>query len=99
MTKRGRFNITQSACRADLGPLDPECACFVCRRYSRAYLAHLYRAKELVIYNLLSYHNLHCMADVAADIRRAITDGRFAARRREFVDACHEFTTRTQPAS
>jgi queuine tRNA-ribosyltransferase len=98
MTKRGRFNITQSACRADFGPLDSECACFVCRRYSRAYLAHLYRAKELVIYQLLSYHNLHCMADVAADIRRAIAEGRFTAKRREFLDASREFTTRTQPA-
>ncbi len=87
MTKKGKFNITMASCRADQSPIDPDCACFVCRRYSRSYLAHLYRAKELIIYRLLSYHNLHCMAEVAADIRRAIAEGRFAQSRRAFLEA------------
>ena len=87
MTRKGKFNITNAFCRADHGPLDPECSCFVCKRYSRAYLAHLFRAKELVIFRLLSYHNLQCMSDIAGDIRRAISEGRFEERRRAFVEA------------
>ena len=86
MTRRGKFNITNAACRNDESPIDPDCACFVCKKYSRAYLAHLFRAKELVIYRLLSYHNLQCMADIAGDIRRAIAEGRFEERRRAFVE-------------
>ncbi|MDE2291200.1 MAG: tRNA guanosine(34) transglycosylase Tgt, partial [Elusimicrobia bacterium] len=46
MTLKGKFNITNAACRADEAPIDPGCSCFVCKRYSRAYLAHLFRAKE-----------------------------------------------------
>lgn len=86
MTKRGKFNITNTAFRNDLGPVDKDCECFVCRKYTRAYLAHLFRAKELIVYRLLSYHNLHCMADITADIRRAIGEGQFERRRREFFE-------------
>ena len=87
MTRKGKFNITNAMCRTDHGPLDPDCGCFVCKRYSRAYLAHLFRAKELVIFRLLSYHNLQCMSDIAGDIRRAIGEGRFQERRAAFVEA------------
>lgn len=87
MTRRGKFNITNAACRNDHGPIDPDCACFVCKRYTRSYLAHLFRAKELVIFRLLSYHNLQCMADIMLDIRRAIAEGRFAQSRRAFFEA------------
>jgi queuine tRNA-ribosyltransferase len=85
VTRRGRLNISNSACRDDFSPLDPDCACFVCRRYSRAYLCHLFRAKELSVYRLLTYHNLHLMLGIAAAIRRAIREGCFEARRREFL--------------
>ncbi|MBI5241577.1 MAG: tRNA guanosine(34) transglycosylase Tgt [Elusimicrobia bacterium] len=85
VTRRGRLSISNRACRDDLSPLDPDCACFVCRRYSRAYLCHLFRAKELSVYRLLTYHNLHLMLDIAAAIRRSIREGCFAARRREFL--------------
>ena len=87
MLKRGKFNITMSSCRADQRPIDPECSCFVCKKYTRSYLAHLYRAKELIIYRMLSYHNLHCMADVMADIRKAIAGKRFSAAHKEFLAA------------
>lgn len=85
MTRRGRLNISNSSFKADFSPLDPECACFVCRRYSRAYLCHLYRAKELLVYRLLTYHNLHLMLEIAASIRRALHEGCFEAKRREFL--------------
>lgn len=87
MTRRGKFNITQSRCRQDHGPIDPDCSCFVCRRYSRAYLAHLFRAKELTALRLLSFHNLRCMADLCAEMRGAIAEGRFKAAWRAFRES------------
>ena len=85
MTRRGRVNIVNSANREDFSPPDPDCGCFVCRNYSRAYLNHLFRAKELLVYRLLSFHNLHLMLSIAADIRRAIKAGRFVQARDEFL--------------
>ena len=84
LLRSGRLNITASASKTDLSPLDPDCSCFVCRRYSRAYLAHLYRAKELLVYRLLTYHNLHLMLGLMAEIRQAIRAGRFEEERRAF---------------
>ncbi len=86
MTRAGKFNITNSQFRADFGPLEPSCACFVCKRYTRAYLAHLFRAKELVVHRLLSFHNLHLMADLMNEIRRSIVEGRFSEARKAFFD-------------
>jgi queuine tRNA-ribosyltransferase len=84
MTRRGKFNITNSFCRRDFSPLEPGCSCFVCRRYSRAYLAHVFRAKELLAYRLLSFHNLHVMHEIARVIREAILQGRFEGERKAF---------------
>lgn len=85
LTSRGRLNIAASPMKEDVSPLDASCACFVCRRYTRAYLAHLYRAKELSVYRYLTYHNLRFMLAVVADIRRAIRAGRFTAAHRDFA--------------
>ncbi|MBI5629413.1 MAG: tRNA guanosine(34) transglycosylase Tgt [Elusimicrobia bacterium] len=84
MTRRGRFNISNSAMRRDFSPLELECACFVCAKYSRAYLSHLFRAKELLAHRLLSYHNLHLMESITVEIRRALREGRFEERRKAF---------------
>ncbi|MDE2490518.1 MAG: tRNA guanosine(34) transglycosylase Tgt [Elusimicrobia bacterium] len=85
MAHGGKFNVTNARFRRDFGPLDPKCSCFVCARYSRAYLGHLLRASELAVYRLLSYHNLHFMAAVAAEARAAILAGRFASAREDFL--------------
>ncbi len=85
MTYAGKFNVTNGRFRRDFTPLDPECSCFVCARYTKAYLGHLLRCGELAAYRLLSYHNLHYMASVIADIRRAIKEGRFRSARAEFM--------------
>ncbi|MDE1977599.1 MAG: queuine tRNA-ribosyltransferase family protein, partial [Elusimicrobia bacterium] len=87
MSRKGQFNIGNSPMRRDFSPLDPECGCFVCKGYTRAYLSHLFRAKELAVLRLLTYHNLQLMADVAAMIRRAIVEGRFAQERARFFSA------------
>lgn len=85
MTRNGRLNIVNSACREDFSPPDPACACFVCRRYSRAYLSHLFRAKELLVFRLISYHNLHLMLEIMDAIRRSLREGCFVQRRDEFL--------------
>jgi queuine tRNA-ribosyltransferase len=84
MTRRGKFNITNAVNRRDLGPIDPDCLCHVCKNYSRAYLAHLYKARELVIYQYLSYHNLYFMDECMALMRQALAAGRFEQARKEF---------------
>lgn len=84
MASGGKFNVTNARFRRDFTALDGACSCFVCARYTKAYLGHLLRAKELAAYRLLSYHNLHFMEQTMAVIRAAIRDGRFAAARAEF---------------
>jgi queuine tRNA-ribosyltransferase len=57
-TASGRVNIPNAAHRTDLGPIDPECPCATCRDHSRAYLRHLYIAKEILYSRLATLHNL-----------------------------------------
>ncbi|TAL29482.1 MAG: tRNA guanosine(34) transglycosylase Tgt [Spirochaetes bacterium] len=77
-TSRGRVHIKAAAHERDFGPLDPECGCYVCSNFSRAYLRHIYRAGEVsaLIYN--TYHNLHFMRSFMRDVREGIVGGRFA---------------------
>jgi hypothetical protein len=58
-TSEGRLNIKQARFQDDPGPLDPRCDCPACRSYSRAYLRHLFQAREILVLRLLSQHNLH----------------------------------------
>ena len=85
MARDGKFNVTNARFRRDFTPLDPTCACFVCARYTRAYLGHLLRAKELAAYRLLSYHNLHFMHTIMNEVRASILAGRFASARQDFL--------------
>lgn len=84
-TSRGRINIKNQQYRSDFGPLDPECDCVVCSRYSRAYLSHLYRAGEISALRLNTLHNLRFMLRLAAAARHAIQAGRFLEFKREFL--------------
>lgn len=85
MVSTGRLSVKNASNRTDFSPLDPECACPVCRRYTRAYLAHLFRAKELSAYRLLTIHNLHFSLGVMRGIREAILAGEFLARKKAFL--------------
>lgn len=74
-TSIGRINL-KSAQNAELDePIDPTCECKVCRRYSRAYLCHLFRAAEISAYRLTTYHNLWHYARLMNQIRSEIADG------------------------
>ena len=70
-------DITKEEFAGDRRPLDPACQCFVCQNFSRAYLNHLFRAKELLAYRLATYHNLYFMEQLFAKIREAIKKDEF----------------------
>ncbi|MDB5239186.1 MAG: queuine tRNA-ribosyltransferase queuine tRNA-ribosyltransferase [Candidatus Parcubacteria bacterium] len=73
----GRLNILNARFVTDFGPLDPHCSCSTCKNYTRAYLAHLFRAKEMLGATLLSIHNLHFLVELTKEARKAILEGSF----------------------
>ncbi|QNQ10114.1 tRNA guanosine(34) transglycosylase Tgt [Sphingomonas alpina] len=82
-TRTGPINIRNAKFSEDLGPLDPACACPVCRTWSRAYLHHLVRAGEILGAMLMTEHNLYFYQALMADLRAAIVEGRL----KSFADA------------
>jgi queuine tRNA-ribosyltransferase len=76
-TSVGKINLRNSRYRADTAPPDPDCACNTCQHYSRAYLSHLHRCNEILGARLATLHNLHYYHALMAEIRQAITGGRF----------------------
>ena len=85
-TSRGGLNIRNARFRKDEGPLDPECGCSVCHRYSRAYLRHLYQSGEMLAATLISHHNLAFFLDTMRRVRQSITLGAFAEFKREYLE-------------
>jgi len=71
------INISSAKFRFDLKPLDKNCSCYVCKRYTRAYLHHLFRTKEESAFKYLSYHNLFFVQALMEKIRKAIEKGSF----------------------
>lgn len=78
-TSRGKVNIRRAEYREDDSPLDPDCSCYTCRTFSKAYLRHLYVAQELLSYRLNSLHNITFFLTLARKAREAIEQGRFQA--------------------
>jgi queuine tRNA-ribosyltransferase len=79
MTHAGEFHIRNATFTRDFRPLDPQCDCSVCRTFTRAYLAHLFRSNEMLGPRLLSFHNVYLLNAVMTRAREAIEDGRWAA--------------------
>jgi queuine tRNA-ribosyltransferase len=95
-TVDGRLNIKRAEFRADRRPLDPECDCAACRRFSRAYIRHLYLADEILGLRLLSLHNVHFLVSLMRRARGALIDGTFHG----WSDAwLRRYHSRTTPAS
>jgi queuine tRNA-ribosyltransferase len=84
-TSRGALNIRNARFRTDDRPLDPECSCSICGRYSRAYLAHLNRAGEMLGATLISHHNLAFFLDTMRRARQSISFGTFGEFKREYL--------------
>ncbi|HOV60945.1 MAG TPA: tRNA guanosine(34) transglycosylase Tgt [Candidatus Hydrogenedentes bacterium] len=76
-TTMGRVNIKNAAHARNFGPLDPGCGCPVCRRYSAAYLHHLFKSGEILALRLNTLHNLHFMVQLTSRAREAIRSGQF----------------------
>ena len=83
-TSFGKLSIKNARFASDESALDPLCSCHTCKHYSRAFLHHLFRAKELTFYRLASLHNLHFYLNLMRQARQAIIDGRFEAFRAKF---------------
>jgi queuine tRNA-ribosyltransferase len=83
-TSEGRMNIKNARYAEDERPPDPACTCYTCRTCSRAYLRHVFQAREINASTLNTLHNLHFYLDTVARIREAITFGRFESFRRQF---------------
>ncbi len=85
-TAAGKVVIKNAAYARDPGPLEEGCGCHTCRRYSRAYLRHLFLSREILAYRLLTLHNLYYYLHLMTEIRQAVAAGRFAAFRRDFYE-------------
>jgi len=89
-TRPGRINIRNSAFSRQDDPVEADCPCYTCRRFSAAYLHHLFHAGELLAYRLASIHNVSFMNRLLGDIRAAILANRFEALRASFLDSYHQ---------
>ncbi len=83
-TSGGRISIKRAEYKADESPLDPECRCYTCRNYTRAYLRHLYLTKEILSMRLNTLHNLYFYMDFFRRMREAIMTGTFHDFRRRY---------------
>lgn len=83
-TRYGKLDIRHSNNATSASPIDEECGCYTCRNYTRAYLRHLYMAKEILASRLNTIHNLFYYMNLMKDIRDAISEGRLREFQREF---------------
>jgi queuine tRNA-ribosyltransferase len=83
-TSSGKLNLFNAKYERDESPIDPNCACEVCRTHTRAYIRHLFKAKEMLALRLAVMHNLFFYNNLMREVRAAIEAGRFAEFKREF---------------
>jgi queuine tRNA-ribosyltransferase len=85
-TQTGTVNISNSRYKDDTDPLETDCRCYTCRNYSRAYLRHLFMARELLAYRLNTIHNIFYFINLIKQMRTAILADRFESFHRDFFD-------------
>lgn len=83
-TSFGKINIKAAAYKLDSDPIDPVCSCHTCRHYTRAYLNHLFRAKEITYFRLATIHNLHYYLTLVRGAREAILKGAWKEFKKDF---------------
>jgi queuine tRNA-ribosyltransferase len=84
-TMTGRFNVSNAPYVRDFNPIDDECDCYTCKNYTRAYLCHLFRGKEMLAGTLATIHNERFIVRLVDQMRQAIIDGRFQDMKKEFM--------------
>lgn len=85
-TRQGKLNIKNASYKFDFQPVEENCPCPACQRYSRAYLNHLFNSGELLALRLLTLHNLYFMVRFMEDIRRAIATGEWSDFKKQFLE-------------
>lgn len=84
-TRQGFIKLDRGDFVSDEQPIDPECTCFVCKNYSRAFLNHLMKIKSKTVLRLMSFHNLHFLKNLLQDVHVAIKEDRFVKFKEEFL--------------
>lgn len=84
-TKKGKLNITNSRFKKDFSSIENDCSCYTCRNFSRAYLSHLFRAKEMLASTLASIHNLYFINNLFVSARQAILNDTFFEFKKQFL--------------
>ena len=86
-TKNGNINITNSKYRTDFSPIEEGCECYTCKNYTKAYLAHLFHAKEILANTLASVHNVYFIVNLVHQTREALMEGRFGEFKEKFISS------------
>ncbi len=89
-TRNGAINISNSRFKDDTDPVEPNCTCYTCQNYSKAYLRHLYMARELLAYRLNTIHNIYFFVNLMKQMRTAIVTDSFDAFKRTFYTNTHD---------
>ena len=84
-TKAGRLNISNAPHKREFIPIEDDCTCYTCRNYTRAYLCHLFRSKEMVAATLATIHNQHFIVGLVNKMRQTIINGDFFEFKKEFM--------------
>ena len=84
-TKDGRVNISNAPHKKEFFPIEKDCSCYTCKNYTRAYLCHLFRAKEMVAATLATIHNQHFIVGLVEKMRKSIENGSFFEFKQEFM--------------
>jgi len=80
------YDIAKTKFASDKKPLDPQCDCYVCQNFTRAYICHLFRSRELLAYRLATYHNLYFVNKLASQIRQAIKENQLEELEKEWLN-------------
>jgi queuine tRNA-ribosyltransferase len=89
-TRRGRVNIRNAVYATDFSPVDADCSCYTCRSFSRAYLRHLFKAREILALQLATIHNLSYYLWLCEEAREAIIQRRFSSWKRRMLEELSE---------
>lgn len=84
-TTTGKINILNTKFRQDFTPIESTCQCYTCQNYTKAYLSHLFRSREMLAATLASIHNLHFLVKLTDNIRQSIINGSFFEYKNEFL--------------
>lgn len=84
-TNRGKIRLTHKKYRSDFYPIEPNCGCYTCKNFTRAYMRHLFVANEILSSMLASIHNLHFYQNLMSRMRQAISQNNFSKFKKEFL--------------